>query len=107
MNRERINHLEQFVKDDPSDAFSRYALALEYRESDPAQTEAHFLVLLQHHPHYLPTYYHAAGFFAEQGQNDRAAVIYQKGIELARQQQNHHALRELSTAWQNFQFENE
>lgn len=107
MNRERINQLEHFLKEDPNDTFSRYALALEYRQTDAACAEAHFNELLQHHPEYLPTYYHAASFFAELGRTEIAAAIYQKGIELARRQQNQHALRELSTAWQNFQFENE
>jgi cytochrome c-type biogenesis protein CcmH/NrfG len=34
MNRERIKVLEQFLKEDPNDPFSLYALALEFKNQD-------------------------------------------------------------------------
>ena len=106
-NKERIKQLEKFRKEDPDDPFNIYALALEYLHLDKAKSLELFEELLKNHPNYIGTYYHAAALFAEFGVNDRANSTYQKGIEMAKKMKEGHALRELQSAYLNFQFETE
>ena len=61
--------------------------------------------LLMDHPTYLGTYYHAAALYAENIDRVKAERIYLKGIELAKQQSENNALRELENAYLNFQFD--
>jgi len=93
----RLDQLRQFVNDDPDDPFNRYALALEYIKSDTTQAAALFDELMQKHPDYLPTYYHAGNLFEALGNRDKAIDILQKGITLAQQQREFKALRELQS----------
>ncbi|WP_209330529.1 tetratricopeptide repeat protein [Lunatimonas salinarum] len=106
-NLNRIEQLLRFVKEDPSDPFNFYALALEYQNDHKKQAKEYFKLLLDQFPEYLPTYFHAAMFFTELGELEQAAQIYKKGISLAQNQQNHHAERELKSAYLNFQLEHE
>ncbi|MFT4834225.1 MAG: Tfp pilus assembly protein PilF [Marinoscillum sp.] len=105
MNNVRILSLIQFIKDDPNDQFSIYALALEYLNKDNLKSEELFKELLEKHPQYLPTYFHAASLFSDLGKREIADQTYKKGIELATAANNDHALRELKSAYLNFQFE--
>ncbi|HEY9047852.1 MAG TPA: tetratricopeptide repeat protein [Ohtaekwangia sp.] len=93
----RLEQLRQFVEDDPDDPFNRYVLALEYIKSDTTQAAVLFDELMQKHPDYLPTYYHAGNLFESLGNRDKAIAIFQKGIELAQQQREFKALRELQS----------
>ncbi len=105
MNNERILSLIQFIKDDPNDQFAIYALALEYLNIDNLKSEELFQGLLEKHPQYLPTYFHAANLFSELGKRELADKTYKKGIEVAEAAINDHAVRELKSAYLNFQFE--
>ncbi|MFD1139933.1 tetratricopeptide repeat protein [Larkinella insperata] len=107
MNEKRIQQLLQFIDEQPDDPFNTYALAMEYRDEQPAQALQHLEKLLQQHPTYLPSYYHAAALYAETGNRDKAAGVYQQGIELARTQKNDKALQELSRAYRMFQDEDD
>ncbi|WP_031528089.1 hypothetical protein [Dyadobacter crusticola] len=97
-----LNNLLAFYEEDPTDPFNIYALAIEYAKSDAVNAALFFDKLLDEHPGYLPTYYHAGAFFAEIGRVKKAEEIYQKGVELARGQNNAKALRELQGAYNNF-----
>lgn len=101
MSEQRIEQLHKMLAESPNDPFLIYALALEFRNTVVPQSLAYFDQLLLEHPSYLPAYYHAAGLLAEVGQSDKAKAIYQKGISLARQQNDAHTLRELQNAYQN------
>ncbi len=107
MNADRVKQLENFLQEDPNDSFSKYALALEYLQFNNAKTEQLFDDLLKNHPDYIGTYYHAAALQTELGNLEKAAYIYQTGISKATELQETHALRELRTAYTNFQFDNE
>ncbi|WP_258099696.1 tetratricopeptide repeat protein [Marinoscillum pacificum] len=107
MNPDRVKQLEKFLQEDPNDAFSKYALALEYLPTNKLKTEELFDDLLKNHPDYIGTYYHAAALHAELGNLEKAEAIYQTGIEKAQVLKESHALRELQTAFTNFQFEND
>ena len=81
-----------------------YALTLEHRATgDKARTRRGFEQLLADFPDYVPTYYHAAAFFAEAGEQQRATAIFEQGLMAARH--DAHALRELRGAYQRWQDE--
>ena len=105
MNKTRIIQLKKFLEESPNDPFIHYGLALEYQKSEPKMAREKYLELLERFPDYLPTYYHAAHFFWEEGEADRTTEIFESGIELARRQSDQNTLRELQNAYQNFQFE--
>ena len=105
MKQQRIKQLEKYLKNNPQDTFSKYALAMELREIDPKRTWFLYEDLLTNHPYYIGTYYHAASFFSEMDERDKAEAIYLKGIEIISKTDEANALRELKNAYQNFQFE--
>lgn len=103
---QRLAQLLDFLKDEPNDPFLLYAIATEYKNgNDIAETISYFNRLLQEHPNYLATYYHAAHFFTDLEEFERAKMIYEKGIELAKEQQEKTALRELQNAYNMLLFE--
>ena len=99
MNSSRLEKLLQFMESEPDEPFNIYAVATEYRNTDPAQSKKYFDLLLNHHPDYLPTYYHAAQLYEELEDTEKAKEIYEKGIAQARDQNNSLALRELQSAY--------
>lgn len=105
MNKIRIEQLMYFLKDEPNDPFTLYALATEYKTCDLKKTQEYFDFLLEKHEDYVPTYYHAAKLYAEMGEKEKAIHIYRKGIEKATAQGEHHALRELKSAYEEFMFD--
>jgi tetratricopeptide (TPR) repeat protein len=107
MKNDRLSQLLAFHKDDPSDPFTIYAIALEYVEEFPEKAASYFNLLLAQHPDYLPTYYHAAPVFSSLGDQRKASEIYERGIALAQKLGESSALRELKSAFEMHLFENE
>ncbi len=105
MNNNRLAFLLQFFEEDSNDPFNAYALAMEYQQTDVTKAAEYFQLLLEQHPDYLPTYYHAAALFAELEQLDVAEQLYQKGMQLALSQQNTKTYQELQRAYRGFQDE--
>ncbi|GAB3903399.1 hypothetical protein GCM10028803_31780 [Larkinella knui] len=103
MNNIRIKQLLEFIEEQPDDPFNLYALAMEYRDEAPGQSLDYLEKLLDQHPAYLPTYYHAAALYAEQNNRLKAEEIYTRGIALARDQKNEKAFQELNRAYRSFQ----
>ena len=103
----RIEQLTQFIKDDPSDEFLRYARALEYLKTNPTLALKEFETLIAQNPNYLPTYYPTAHLMIELGLETDAERIFRDGIEVARQQKNSKTEQELRSAFDMWQFEKE
>jgi lipoprotein NlpI len=101
---DRISLLEGFLKEDPDDPFNSYALALEYLKSDSKKAHTLFEQLLKTHPNYLPTYYPFAQLLIEQ-QDVKVESIFKQGIETARSLNDHKTLKELSSAYNDWLFE--
>jgi len=97
-----LEKLLLFYEEDPGDPFNIYALALEYQKFDPLKAAEFFEMLLQKHPEYLPTYYHAAIFFANLDELEKADIIYKKGIKLAEESGNIKTHGELQRAYRMF-----
>jgi hypothetical protein len=107
MNNNRLELLLQFYTEDPADPFNGYALAMEYQHKDTAKAKYYLDELLEKHPEYLPTYYHAAALYAAMENHGRAEELYQKGMQLALQQQNTKTYQELQRAHRQFLDEQE
>ena len=105
MALDRIRQLEKYYEEDPDDAFNIYALALEYRAADAGKARAFFNILLDRHPDYLPTYYHAAQFFESTGDREKAVITFEKGIALAGRLNDAKSLRELKSAYDELLYE--
>ena len=102
MNKDRLNLLLQYYKEDPGEPFNIYALATEYRHEDPEKSRYYFEILLEKHPDYIATYYHIASLYLEFGQDEKAKKIYELGIEKATEQNEALLLRELKSAYDEF-----
>jgi tetratricopeptide (TPR) repeat protein len=102
MNPSRLDQLLAFYADDPHDPFTIYAIATEYRSSDPQKARAYYEKLLREHETYVGTYYHAASLYDELGQKDEAEQVYKKGLRISRQEGNMHAFSELQQAYNKF-----
>jgi tetratricopeptide (TPR) repeat protein len=99
MNSSRVNQLLKFLEESPDDPFIHYALALEYKATDPEHASRLFDHLMENYPDYLPTYYQAAQFLEAQGKIKEARQRYEQGIILATRQNNTGALKELKAAY--------
>jgi len=95
----RLEQLAQFLQEEPDDPFNIYALALEYQKTDATKAKALFDELLEKHPAYIPTYYHAGNLYIALERIDDAIVIFEKGISEARKQNALKALRELQAVY--------
>ena len=95
-NKTRRQKLEEFLAQNPGDAFTRYGIALEcLREGDIAGAEAHFKTLLEENPDYVPGYQMYAQTLAQHDRAGEAKAILDKGIATASRQGNQHARSEM------------
>lgn len=102
MKNSLLENLIAFYEEDPDDPFNVYALALEYQKTDLNQAAHYFDKILEEHPGYLAAYYSAAAFFAALENNEKAEIIYQKGIDLALNMNNTKTHQELLRAYRSF-----
>ena len=105
MSTPRLAQLQKFYEEDPRDPFNVYGLALEYLKHDVQQSRKLFEQLLTEHPNYLPVYYHAAKLYQELNERKKAISVYEKGMEVAGQQQDFKTRRELQSAYDELMFE--
>ena len=94
----RLQQLLAFYADDPTDAFTAYALATEYRTQEPERAWEFYQKLLAEHPGYVGTYYHAGKLLEEFGRPGEAEQVYRKGLVVAKQAGQQHAASELRQA---------
>lgn len=105
MNSPRLDQLKKFLEEEPHDPFNWYMLALEYAKSNTEEAMKVFDKLLLEHESYLPTYYQAAMLYLNNGDTEKAIPVFEKGIIIARQQNNRKALSELQSALDELLFE--
>jgi tetratricopeptide (TPR) repeat protein len=92
----RVSALQEILKDNPNDAFARYALGLEYSGSGETEAAlAEFAKLLEAHPDYTNGYFMSAHALAREERIDEARAMLARGIESARRTNNRHALSEM------------
>jgi predicted Zn-dependent protease len=93
---DRVAMLNEILAQNPSDAFARYGLALEY--SNQGNTEnalSEFKKLLSAHPDYTAGYFMAAQTLAKADRNDEARNMLVDGIASAKRTGNAHAQSEM------------
>ena len=95
MNQDRVAILEKLLQMDPEDVFSHYALALECLESQSERAEQQFLRVLQLDPKYVAAYFQLGKIMADQDKIEAARNWLEKGIGVADQVGDHHALGEM------------
>ena len=95
----RIEILKGFLKENPNDSFSRYALALEYvklAENDAAVRE--FETVKTNDPDYVATYYQLGQLYQKLGRNHESEKTFRTGITVAAKVGDAHTQGELEGA---------
>lgn len=98
MNSDRIAKLHQLLERDPDDSFARYAVAMEYMGHDDAAAIGTLEDLLRRDEKYVPAYHQLGMLYARVNRAHDAHTILQKGISIARLQNEHHAAEEMEEA---------
>jgi Tfp pilus assembly protein PilF len=96
LDQSRIEILNQLLRDNPSNAFARYGLAMEYVKSGDLESAVReFDAVLGTDASYAAAYFHGGQAFEKLGRLDRARDYYRRGIAAAR---DPHARSELEAA---------
>jgi tetratricopeptide (TPR) repeat protein len=95
----RLEVLKNMVAQNPNDSFSRYGLAMEYRNrGDLEAAMAEFRSLMAANPDYVAAYFHGGQTLERMGLEDEARQVYRRGAEAAARTGNSHALGEIEAA---------
>ena len=95
----RLETLLEFYREDPADAFTRFAIAQEYvKQGDVERALAFYEQLVADDPAYVGTYYHLGKLYEALSRKDDALATYRMGIEAANAQRDVHARAELQDA---------
>ena len=95
----RIEAIKEMLKNDPSDSFLIYALALEYEKTNQLNKAVLILEELKStQPNYLPTYYKLGKLYELLLNNVAAVAVYKLGLVVAKAQSEMKTLGELNEA---------
>jgi tetratricopeptide (TPR) repeat protein len=94
----RLEQLLSFYADDPNDPFTIYAIATEYRAAEPHRALGYYQTLLDEHPDYVGTYYHAGKLLEQLQKPEEAEKVYRRGLQVSRRAGQLHAASELQQA---------
>lgn len=84
MTTSRLEMLEGFVRERPTDAFAHYGLALEYSNAGRVEEAlATFQKLLGFNPNYTAAYHQAGLLLSRLSRVEEARAMFQCGIEVA------------------------
>jgi predicted Zn-dependent protease len=93
---DKIAMLNEILAQNPTDAFARYGLAMEYAGCGEVESSlVEFSRLLEQHPDYTAGYFMAAQTLAKAGRSEEAKARLTEGIASARRTGNAHAQREM------------
>lgn len=93
---DRIAALNEILTENPTDAFARYGLAMEYsKQGDFDRALAEFSILLEKNPDYTAGYFMAAQTLTRAERALDAKKMLQDGIAAARRTGNLHAQSEM------------
>ena len=95
----RIEKLKEYMKTADTDSFLQHALALEYiKIGNYEEARLLFNIILKREPSYLGSYYHLGKTLEQLGDYSKAIRVYKRGMEVAEEQEDAHAYRELQAA---------
>lgn len=96
---DRIAALRAFLAEDPTDSFTRFALAMEYRKKGDLREAVEMLAALTTDaPDYVGAYYHLGKLHEALGERDAAMAAYRAGVVRARDARAQKDLSELQDA---------
>jgi tetratricopeptide (TPR) repeat protein len=99
MGSTRLDILKSMVAQNPNDAFSRYGLAMEYRNAgDLEGAAAEFRAVTAADPNYAYAYFHGGQTLEKLGRTEEARAMYREGLEAAARKGDAHARSELQGA---------
>jgi len=99
MKVNRIEILKAYLKDDPNDNFSSYALSLEYLKLNNTIEAISLLEkLLDRDSNYLAAYYQLGKLAEQQRDFEKASSVYKTGMEVAKMQKDQKTFNELQSA---------
>lgn len=85
---QKIKRLARYIKQNPEDSFSKFALALEFLKQDAFEkARVLFENILRNDPGYVGVYYHLGKLYEMMEELKKAQHLYNKGIEIASQQE--------------------
>src|SRR5262249_37764494 len=93
----RKQQLEEMLREDPSDSFLRYGLAMEFvSEGNDSEAVKQFHALLETDPDYVAGYHQAGLALVRLGRDLEARQMLTSGMAAAQRQGNMHAAEEMS-----------
>lgn len=99
MGINRLDVLKSMVEQDPSSAFARYGLAIEYtNQGELEHAVEQFDALLATNPDYVAGYYHAGRTLEKMRRTGDARTMYERGIEACGRTGDQHTRSELQAA---------
>jgi Tfp pilus assembly protein PilF len=98
---DRLARLKQLLDASPEDSFIKHAMALEYiKAGNDYEAKRLFESLLHSDENYIGSYYHLAKLLERIGEKQAAIQWYEKGMLMAKEKGDHHALNELTSAYE-------
>lgn len=95
----RLETLKELVRQNPSDTFARYGLAMEYAHNGEfAASAAEYKTIVDAHPEYAAAYYQGGQALERLGCLDDARDFYRRGIAVTTGLGDLHARDQLQTA---------
>jgi tetratricopeptide (TPR) repeat protein len=95
----RLEQLQQMLAQEPDDVFLQYAIAIEYFSVNDFEKALSCLKsIIANKSDYLAAYYQTGKCYEELKQFEEAKNMYEKGMELAQNQNKIKALNELREA---------
>ena len=97
VEKSRLEVLQDMVRGRPTDAFSRYALAMELKgQGKNEEALREFQTLTEKNPDYVATYLIYGQLLVNVGKPDDAKKVLSRGAEVAQKAGNMHAASEIS-----------
>ncbi len=98
-NKKNIQRLAGFLKKNPEDSFTKFALALELLKSgEVSKARVLFESVLKQDPDYLGVYYHLGKLYERTGRLSEAAGMYKTGLMVAEKKSDTRTVIELNDA---------
>lgn len=96
---DRLSQLEELLREDPTDPFLKYAIALEHGVAgNRSEAIVRLEALLKDEPDYLGAFYQLGQYYEQENQPEKAMDIYRRGMEVANRQKNKKTFGELRSA---------
>jgi len=94
--KSRKQQIQEMLAEEPTDAFLRYGLAMEFvSEANDADAVREFRELFAVAPKYVPAYHQAGQAFHRLNRTVEAREVLRQGIDMAMKQGDQHAAAEM------------